>query len=72
MVPNDTMNNPCATPQSGAWSPLTIAHPTQPSSICSSARSTTKQSLQPVQYDDIANDSGRGQRGAFWAVRDEP
>ena len=28
MVPDDSMNNPCATPQSGAWSPLTIAHPT--------------------------------------------
>ena len=28
MVPNDSMNNPCATPQSGASSPLTIAHPT--------------------------------------------
>ena len=27
-------------------------------------RSTTKQSLQPVQYDDKANDSGRGQRRA--------
>ena len=27
-VPEDSMNNPCATPQSGAWSPLTIARPT--------------------------------------------
>ena len=25
-----------------------------------------------VQYDDKANDSGRGQRRAFWTVRDGP
>ena len=36
-----------------------------PSPTCSSTRSTTKRSLQPVQYDDKANDSGRGQRRAF-------
>ena len=29
MVPDDdSMNDPCATPQSGAWSPLTMSHPT--------------------------------------------
>ena len=28
MVPDDSKNNPLCTPQSGAWSPLTIAHPT--------------------------------------------
>ena len=37
----------------------------QPSPTCSSTRSTTKQSLQPVQYDDQENDSGHGQRGAL-------
>ena len=41
-----------------------------PSPTCSSTRFTTKQSLQPVQYDDKANDSGRGQRGAVWIARD--
>ena len=43
-----------------------------PSPTFSSTRSTTEQSLQPVQYDDKANDSGRGQRFAFWTVRDGP
>ena len=33
-----------------------------PRPTCSSTRSTTKPSLQPVQYDDKENDSGRGQR----------
>ena len=41
-----------------------------PSSARSSSRSTTKQSLQPGQYDNKANDSGHGQRRAVWAVRD--
>ena len=41
-----------------------------PSPTCSSTRSPTKRSLQPVQYDDKANDSGRGQRRAVWTVRD--
>ena len=43
-----------------------------PSLTFSSTRSTTTRSLQPVQYDDKANDSGRGQRRAFWTVRDGP
>ena len=34
-----------------------------PSPTCSSNRFTTKQSLQPVQYDVKENDSGHGQRG---------
>ena len=35
-----------------------------PSPTCSSTRSTSKQSLQPVQYDVQENDSGHGQRRA--------
>ena len=35
-----------------------------PRSTCSSTRSTTKQSLQPVQCEVKADDSGRGQRRA--------
>ena len=38
----------------------------------SSTRSTTKQSLQPVQYDVQENDSGYGQRRAVSFVRDRP
>ena len=34
--------------------------------------STTKQSLQPVQFDDKANDSKRGRRRGLWTVRDGP
>ena len=43
-----------------------------PSPTCSSTRSTTKQRQQPVQYEDKANDSGRGRRSAVWTVRDGP
>ena len=43
-----------------------------PSPTCSSTRSTTKQSLEPVQFDDKENDSGRGQRRAVWTVWDGP
>ena len=39
-----------------------------PSPTFSSTRSTTKRSLQPIQYDDKANDSGRGQRRAFFEL----
>ena len=35
-----------------------------PSPTISLTRSTTKQCLQPIQYDVQENDSGRGQRGA--------
>ena len=42
----------------------------EPRSTCSSTRSTTKQSPQPVQCGVKANDSGRGQRRAVWLVRD--
>ena len=43
-----------------------------PSPTISSTRSTTKQSLQPVQYDVKENDSGRAQCRAVWTVRDGP
>ena len=43
-----------------------------PSPTCSSTRSATKQSLQPVQCDDKANDTRRGQSRAVWTVRDRP
>ena len=41
-----------------------------PRSTCSSTRSTTKQSLQPVQCEVKADDSGRGQHGTVWIARD--
>ena len=44
----------------------------QPSTTCSSTRSTTKQSLQPVQYDVQQNDSGHGQRFGERQLRPMP
>ena len=41
-------------------------------STCSSTRSTTKRSRQPVHCEVKADDSGRGQRRAVWIVRDGP
>ena len=35
-------------------------------------RSTTKRSLQPVQYDDKANDSGRGNVELLGTAQDGP
>ena len=43
-----------------------------PSPTSSSTRSTTKQSLQPIHYNDKEDDSGHGQRRAVWIVRDGP
>ena len=43
-----------------------------PSPTFSSTKSTTKPSLQSVQSRTKEHDSGRGQRGAVWTVRDRP